>query len=82
MDPVWMAVLLLTRDMMRGGENLYYYGKQTLNMVDISRMNDLLKAYPAMREKVKAMGRYSFPEGMDQKNQTMHFLKHIGVSQK
>jgi hypothetical protein len=45
-DPAWIGVLLLTKDMMKGNENLYYLDKQDTKLVDVNRMNQLLKRYP------------------------------------
>jgi len=42
-------VLQLTKDMMKGGDNLYYFDKGALKLVDINRMNNLIKQYPAIR---------------------------------
>ena len=35
--------------MMKGGDNLYYFDKGALKLVDINRMNNLIKQYPAIR---------------------------------
>lgn len=60
MDSTWIGVLLLTKGMMRGNENLYYYDKQEAKLVDINRMNQLIKEYPQLRETIKNIGSYSF----------------------
>ena len=80
-DPTWIAVLLLTREMMKG-ENLYFFDKQDLKLVDNARMNKLIKSYPGLAQKLGEIGPYSFPKGMDQEHQTRHFLKTIGIEVK
>ncbi len=51
---------------MKGGDNLYYFDKQEIKLVDISRMNKLIQTYPQMRETVAALGTLSFDEKLTQ----------------
>ena len=61
MDPVWIAVLLLTRKMMKGGENLYYYDRNSLKLTDAKLMNQMLSDYPLLRKQIEGMLAYEFP---------------------
>ena len=80
MDPTWIAVLLLTRNLLKGSDNLYYFDKQEVIPVDINRMNNLIESYPALRPKLQEIGTYRFDENLSQIEQTEHFLKKIGIS--
>lgn len=76
---MWIGVLLLTRDLMRGGDNLYYFDKQEIKVVDIARMNKLIQSYPELRLKIDSLGPVYLDPSMNQKDQTATFLKTIGL---
>jgi hypothetical protein len=52
---------------MKGGENLYYFDKQEIKLVDISHMNKLIQSYPQIREAIAALGTLSFDDKLSQK---------------
>ena len=74
MDSTWIGVLLLTRSMMQGNENLYYIEKNEVKLVDIKKMNELIKQFPSLIGRIKDIGKYCFDPELDQTQQTKHFL--------
>lgn len=62
---------------MRGGDNLYYFDKGELKLVDISVMNKLIKKYPTLRQETAKIAPYSFKPEMSQQEQTLDFAKNI-----
>ena len=51
-DPTWIAVLLLTRNMQKGEDNLYFFEKGSLKLRDAKIMNQLIKEYPSLIKKL------------------------------
>lgn len=78
-DPVWVGVLMLTRELMRGGDNLYYFDKQEIKLVDIGKMNKLIESYCEVRHRIEEMGPVSLDPSLPQKAQTAAFLKRVGI---
>lgn len=65
-DSTWIGVLLLTKELMQGNDQLYFLEKESVKLVDKDRMNQLILLYPSVRESVAKIGRYSFDSKMSQ----------------
>jgi hypothetical protein len=68
--------------MMQGNEQLYYNDKESVKLVDIEKMNGYLKSYPQIRDRLAAIGHYSFNAALSQEEQTEHFMKTLSISRK
>lgn len=49
-------------------------------MVDSNKMNELIKAYYGIREKVDEIGKFSFDLKKNQTEQTSDFISKLGIS--
>jgi len=44
-------------------------------------MNELIKAFPKVRQRVEQIGKFSFDEKLNQTEQTKEFIKKLGISE-
>jgi hypothetical protein len=45
-------------------------------------MNNYIKAYPAIKNRVSVVGGYQFDQQLSQEQQTEHFISALGLSRK
>lgn len=61
-----MGVLILTEELTSGNDQLYYNEKENVKLTNVERMNNYIKAYPAIRNRVSKLGIYQFDQQLSQ----------------